>query len=237
VDSDRRTAAIVGVLFIVATAASILGSVALGSALEGDDYLTNLSGGQVTPAAVLFAAAATSAFGTAILLLPILRRHAEGLAIGYVGLRAFENILYLAGVVALLMMLTVSESDAAAAAASTDLRLIGTLLLALHSWAVLLGTLIFAGLGSLTVNSLLYRSRLVPQWLSAWGLIGGSGIVLSGLLGVFGVSTGLGSPWMLLAMPLAFQEMVFAVWLIIRGLQVHQDLPMQTPLAHAQRLG
>jgi hypothetical protein len=225
------------VLFIVATAASILGSVALGSALEGDDYLAILPGGQVILASVLFVIAATSAFGTAILLFPILRRHAEGLAAGYVGLRAFENVFYVAGVVGLLMMLTVSQSDAADAAASTDLRLVGTALLALHSWAVLIGTLIFAGLGSLTLNSVLYRSRLVPRWLSAWGMIGAAGIFLYGLLGVFGVDTGLGSPYMLMAMPLAVQEMVFAIWLIVRGLHVHEPIPTQTPVPHALPLG
>jgi Domain of unknown function (DUF4386) len=237
VDSDRRTAVVVGVLFISATVASILGSVALGSALEGDDYLANLIGGRVILASVLFVIAATSAFGTAILLFPILTRHTEGLAAAYFGLRAFENVFYVAGVVALLMMLTVSQSDAAGAAASTDLHLVGTALLALHSWAVLLGTLIFAGLGSLTLNYVLYRSRLVPRWLSVWGLIGAAGIFMYGLLGIFGVDTGLGSPYMLLAMPLAVQEMVFAVWLIVRGLQVHEPRPMQAALPRPQPLG
>ena len=236
-DSERRTAIVVGVLFIVATAASIIGSVVLGSALDGDDYLTNLSGGQIIPAAVLFLIAATSAFGTAVLLFPILRRHAEGLAAGYVGLRTFENILYAAGVVGLLMMLSVSESDAASAAASTDLRLMGSALLGLHSWAVTLGTLIFAGLGGLTLNSVLYRSRLVPRWLSIWGLIGAAGIVVYGLLGIFGVGTGLGSPYMLLAMPIAVQEMVFAGYLIARGLRVHDAHPARMPEAQVQPAG
>jgi hypothetical protein len=217
------------VLFIVATAASILGSIALGSALDGDEFLAHFPGGQVILASVLFLVAATSAFGTAALLFPILRRHAEGLAAGYVGLRTFENILYAAGVVGLLMMVTLSESDAAGAAASADLRLLGAALLALHSWAVLLGTLIFAGLGSLTLNYVLYRSRLVPRWLSVWGLIGAAGIFVYGLLGIFGVSTGLGSPYMLLALPLAVQEMVFAGWLIAKGFQVHEMRPRRSP--------
>jgi hypothetical protein len=237
VDTNRRTAVVVGVLFIIATAVSIIGSVVLGSALEGDDYLANFPGGQVTLAAVLFLIAATSAFGTAVLLFPILRRHAEGLAAGYVGMRAFENILYVAGTVGLLMMLTVSESDAAGAAASTDLRVVGAALQALHTWAVLLGTLIFAGLGVLTLNSVLYRSRLVPRWLSVWGLVGGAGVFLYGVLGILGVDTGLGSPYMLLAMPLAFQEMVFAVYLIARGLHVHEARTRRAPEPRVQLAG
>jgi hypothetical protein len=235
--SQRRTAVIVGVLFIIATVGSILGSIVLGSALDGDDYLLSFPGSQVILASILFLVAATSAFGTAVLLFPILRRESEGLAAGYVGLRAFENIFYAMGVVSLLMMLTVSDSGAAATAPSTDLRLVGATLLALHSWAVLVGTLIFAGLGSLTVNYVLYRSGLVPRWLSAWGLLGAAGIVIYGLLGIFGVKSGLGSPYMLLAMPLALQEMVFALWLIVRGLQLVERPRTQVPLAHAQPLG
>jgi hypothetical protein len=236
-DSDRRTAVVVGVGFILATALSILGSVALGSALDGDDYLANFPGGQVILAVVLFLIAATSAFGTAVLLFPVLRRHAEGLAAGYVGLRAFENILYATGVMGLLMMLSVSESDAAGTAASTDVRLMGAALLALHKWATLLGTLIFFGLGSLALNYVLYQSRLVPRWLSVWGLIGAAGAFGYGLLGIFGVGTGLGSPYMLLAMPIAAQEMVFAAYLIARGLQVHEAQHRQTPKPQVQPAG
>lgn len=224
-DTHRRTAVVVGVLFIVATVASIIGSVTLGSALDEPDYLTTLGGegARITLAVMLFLIAATSAFGTSVLLFPILRKHAEGLAAGYVGLRAFENIFYVAGVVGLLMMLTVSESDAVSTAGAAELGLLGAALLALHSWTVLMGTLVFAGLGCLTLNSVLYRSRLVPRWLSAWGLIGGAGVLIYGVLGVFGVDSGLGSPYMLLAMPLAFQEMVFAGWLIVRGLEPHEE--------------
>jgi hypothetical protein len=212
------------VLFIAATVASILGSITLGSALDEPDYLTTLGGdgGRITLAVMLFLIAATSAFATSVLLFPILRKHAEGLAAGYVGLRAFENIFYVASVVGLLMMLTVSQSDAVSTAGAVDLGLMGATLLALHSWTVVLGTLVFAGLGCLTLNSVLYRSRLVPRWLSAWGLIGGAGVLLYGLLGVFGVDSGMGSPYMVLAMPLAFQEMVFAGWLMVRGLQPHE---------------
>lgn len=94
-DPDRRTAKVVGVLFIVATVASILASVALGSTLDGSDYLRTVAAhdGQVITAALLFLIAATSAFATAFLLFPILRRHAEGLAAGYVDAGFGERVL------------------------------------------------------------------------------------------------------------------------------------------------
>jgi hypothetical protein len=213
-DSDRKTGIVVGALFIVATVGSILGSMVLGSALDGPDYLAKMAAqeGQVILAVMLLLIAASSAFATAFLLFPVLRRHAEGLAAGYVGLRGFENVFYVAGVIGILIMLTVSQSEAGA----TD-TLLGLTLLALHDWSVLIGTLIFFGLGSAVLNYVLYRSRLVPRWMSLWGIVGAVLVFVYGLLGIFGVDTGLGSPYMLLAMPIALQEMVFAVWLIVRG--------------------
>ena len=94
---------------------------------------------------------------------------------------------------------------------------ITTLLLALQNWAGLLGTLIFFGIGSMTLNYVLYQSKLIPQWLSLWGFIGAALALLYGLVGIFGLGMGLTSPYALLAIPIAVQEMVFAVWLIVKG--------------------
>jgi hypothetical protein len=217
-NTDSTTARLVGTLFIVATVASLAGSAALGGALDGPDYLADLAAqqGRIILAALLFLVAATSAFATAFLLFPILRRYAEGLAAGYVGLRAFENVLYIAGaVVGLLAMLTVSQHDAIGSA--SGLPLLGATLLAIHDWSILIGTLLFAGIGGTTLNYVLFRSRLVPRWLATWGLIGALLLVCYGIAGTLGWDTDLGSPLMILAMPIAVQEMVFAGWLIIRG--------------------
>ncbi|MEX2133596.1 MAG: DUF4386 domain-containing protein, partial [Acidimicrobiia bacterium] len=183
-DSDRRTGIVVGALFIVATVGSILASVALGSALDGPDYLINIATqeSRVILAVLLFLIAASSAFATAFLLFPILRRHAEGLAAGYVGIRAFENVFYVAGVVGLLIMLTVSQGEVGMAGSPDPL--VGTALLALHHWSVLIGTLIFFALGCLTLNYVLYRSRIVPRWLSLWGIVGAVLVFSYGLLGI-----------------------------------------------------
>lgn len=231
--THRKTEIAVGGFFITATVASIAGSAALGSALDGTDYLVGLADheARVIGAVLLFLTAATSAFATAFLLFPILRRHAEGLAAGYVGLRAFENLLYVVGTVALLMMLTVSQSGTLDTTPG-GLAIVGTALLALHDWSVSIGTLMFFGVGGTILSYVLYRSVLVPRWLSGWGLVAALMAFAYGLVGLFGADTGLGSPWMLLAMPIAFQEMVFAGWLIIRGL----DRGSVTPAPSEQHL-
>ena len=220
-DPDKRTSRIVGILFIVATVASIIGSAVLGSVLDEPNYLSTVGAheGRVVFAALLFLIAALSAFATAFLLFPILRRYSEGLAAGYVGLRAFENVFYIASVVAILVMLTVSQSDTTSTAGASSLSSLGAVLLAMRDWSTVLGTLIFAGVGSVFLNDVLYRSRLVPRWLSAWGLIGAALLIVYGLLGLFGINTEMGSPFMLLAMPIAVQEMVFAGWLLTKGLE------------------
>jgi hypothetical protein len=218
-EADKRTAVVVGVLFIWATVASILGSAALGSILEGSDYLGEVATQEtrLILAVLLFLTAAGAAVTTAFLLFPILRRHAEGAATGYVVLRTFENVLYVAGVVALLIMLSVSQSEAITAAAAPERSLLGVALLGLHDWSTTIGTMLFFGLGCWALNVVLYRSRLVPRWLSVWGLAGAVLVFAYGILGLFGLGVGLDSPLMLLAMPIAFQEMVFAGWLIVRG--------------------
>jgi hypothetical protein len=67
-------------------------------------------------------------------------------------------------------------------------------------------------LGALMFSVLLYQSRLVPRWLSAWGLVGAALSIVPSLGGMFGLSS-LG----VLSLPLFLQEMVMAVWLIAKG--------------------
>jgi hypothetical protein len=216
-DTYRKTAIIVGVLFISATVFSILSSFFLGS-LDSSNYLTNIFAikNQLIIAMILELIAAVSAFGTAVIIFPILKKHFESLALGYVGLRLIENTLYVIGAIMLLIMLTVSQGNVTGSLNASTYQPLGTLLLALYHWPILIGTLIFAGLGSLTLNYVLYQTKLVPRWLSAWGLIGAGLVLLYGLTGILILTTGF-SIFSVLALPIAVQEMVFAVWLIVKG--------------------
>jgi hypothetical protein len=73
------------------------------------------------------------------------------------------------------------------------------------------------GLGALMYYLVFYRSRLVPRWLSAWGLVAIASLMVSGLLVMLRLTEPMSTTQVVLALPIAVQEMVMAVWLIAKG--------------------
>jgi hypothetical protein len=212
-DFYRKTAIIVGALFIIATVTAIMSIAFIGSTLDPPEYLTNVSANenQVIIAVILWLILAVSVMGIGFMMFPILKRYDEGLALGYVILRLVEAIFIIVASISLLSLLTLSqEYDPLTSPASYYLPS-GTLLLAIQDWSFTVGTLIFLGLGGLPLYYLLFQSNLVPRWLSAWGFIGAAMVLLYGLMALFDLDPSF------LAAPIAVQEMVFAVWLIVKG--------------------
>ena len=217
-DLYRKTAIIVGVLFIVATVTAILSIVFLGSTLETPLNFDTVSSNanQVIIAVIFWLILAVSVTGIGVMMYPILKKHNEGLALGYVGLRLIESICIIIASISLLSVLTLSQECLAGTFDATYYQSIGSLLLTLQNWSFEIGTLIFLGLGGLFLNYSLYELKLVPRLLSVWGLIGAACVLLFGLLGLFGLTAD-SITLNLLAAPIAVQEMVFAVWLIVKG--------------------
>jgi hypothetical protein len=222
-DSSRKAAIIVGVLFIIATVAPIISAVPLsvvplgflGS--EGDpDYLTAISENenQVIVGALLWLAMTASVVAIPIVMFPILRKHSEGLALGYVGARMFEGFFDAVNVITLLALVSLSrEFLTAGAPGASYFQASGALLLAVIDWGSLL--LDLAWLLSVPVFSyVLYQSKLIPRWLSGWGLIGGALWLATWPVRLLGLGP---SMIEIFALPIAAQEMILAVWLIGKG--------------------
>jgi hypothetical protein len=227
----RTTAITVGVLFILATVLSVIGSTLIGniigSPLSGTatgapNYLANAAANanQMIVGALLEVGAALSVALISAALFPLLRRRNEGIALGYFGLRIMEALTLLLGAICALLLVTLSQGalNAGAAATPTD-QTVGSVLLAGRVWAASLNPLIF-GLGALLLYPLLYQSNLIPRWLSAWGLIGAVLVFILGVVGMFGTSV------ISLAIPIAVQEMVMALWLIVRGFNATAPSPV-----------
>ena len=214
--SDLRAARLTGVLFIIATAANLLGA-AVRPGLTGTDYLGRLSAEpeRVAAGSLLLLIAAFACAGIAVAMYPVLKRTATGLALGAVVFRTLEAVMYAVAIVSLLSLSTLGQASASAEAADrTALSVIGGLLLSLREHAATVGVFAFC-LGAFLYYTALFRSRLIPRWLSGWGIVAISLLATAGVLALFA-----GRPvtdYVPMALPIFFQEMVLAVWLIAKG--------------------
>jgi hypothetical protein len=145
-------------------------------------------------------------------LFPILKRQNEALALGVVLFRgALEAVIYIILVICWLLLLTVSQEYVQAGAPdASHFQTLGAVLLKAGDQMVSILNIVFS-LGALMIYYLFHQSKLLPRWISVWGLIGAVLYLASGLSAMFGVGLGF------LMAPLALQEMVMAVWLIVKG--------------------
>ena len=217
-DSYRKTAIIVGILFIIATVTAILTIAILGSTVETplDQTVISENEYQIGLAALFWIILAISVTGIGFFMYPILKKYNKGLALGYISFRLTESICIIISSITLLAILTISQETIAGNIEVANFQPMGSLLLAIQNWSFEIGTLIFLGLGGFFLYYPLYELKLVPRVLSIWGLIGAACVLLYGLLALFGLTADSGT-LNLLAAPIAIQEMVFAVWLIIKG--------------------
>ena len=216
-DSNRRAALTAGVLFIVATAASLLSTAIERPVVTGADYLTRIADNvsRVSAGGLLELVAAGASAGIAIALYPVLRNQSRGLALGSVVFRALEATGYAAGAVITLSLLKVAgQYTNAAAADHASIRAIGDALAGVRQDAILAAVFAFV-LGALMYYVVFYRTRLVPRWLSGWGILAEL-LMLAACLSALFTQHAVTS-YTLLALPIAVQEMVLALWLIVRG--------------------
>jgi len=215
----RKTAISVGALFISATALNVLGNNLYNPMLNDANYLARISANesQVLLGLVAVLVSALGCVGIAIGLYPVLRKHHEALALGSVGFRVIEGMLYIVAVVGVLSLVTLSREYAKSGASNTPLfRVPGTLLLAVDNWAGQLSVIAFA-VGALMYYYVFYQSKLVPRWLSIWGFLAAALSLADALLCIFSCIIPFSLVFILLQIPIGLQEYVLAIWLIAKG--------------------
>ena len=228
----RGTAIVVGVLLIVCSVASILSVAPLGSLLDSPVNLAKLAANDnavVLAALIEFVAAATGA-GIAIALYPVLRHYGHAVAWGAAASRVVGAALVLVGTLSLLALLTLAQESVGSTLpnnAATDASV--QVLLAVRDWVwnfmVSLPFLLGAGL----YYYLMYRSSIVPRWLSVWGLLAVALSLVATLYSGFTQDFGLTTFSTALNAPIGLQEMVLAVWLIAKGFHLEpQPSPAQS---------
>jgi hypothetical protein len=223
--SNRKTAIIVGLLFIIGDIAGVLSVLVTRGLLDGPDALSKIaaSQNQLVLGALLVLVMGLTLAMVPVVMFPVFKKYNEVLALGCVVFRgALETVAYMATAGTWLLLLELSREHAdAATAGAPHFQTLSALLVAAQSSITAHFTSIAFCLGSLMFYYLFYQSRLIPRWLSIWGLAGAVLYLAAPLLDMFGHGFGL------LMAPLAVAELVLAVWLIVRGLD--SPAPKGTP--------
>ncbi len=209
----RMTARIVGVFFITATVMSILSGAYVGS-FDTPDYLVNVAANEtlVKQGMIIQIIWGLACIGIPVALHPILKKYNEAMSIGFLSLRLVEGIFVFMGVVIQLAIVTLGKQVSAGAVDASYYQTSGLSLIAVRDWCYWMGPSIAFVLSALIVNYMLYKTKLVPRWVSGLGLFGAAMYMPAEMLSLFGTDR-----FMFLAAPIAVQEMVLAVWLITKG--------------------
>jgi len=218
-DYFRKLAIIVGVLWIIYTSVDILSFLFTGS-ITSTNYLVSVSenAGLVGTGALLLFIGGACAAGIAISLYPVLKKFNAGLALGAVGFRISEGVLRFVAVCGYLLLITLSQQFVKAGAPdSSYFQTLGVLVYAGNRWVGNVASLLAFSIGALLYYIIFYRTKLVPRWISAWGLVAAILGMLSCVLVLVGLIAPFGTEQVVIAIPMLPQELVLAAWLIAKG--------------------
>jgi hypothetical protein len=203
----------VGILYILGTVFGMVSLVLTNSILSSDNVLgsANSHQNELALGALFVLAMGLALAMIPVVAYPVLSKSSILLARGYFLFRSvLETIVYLLTTIGWLVLIPLSSS--------TDVAKVWGDTLINAKGVAEVGTIVFL-IGVSMFYLVLFRAKLVPRWLSSWGLLAAIPYLVPVLLGLFStvdVSAGstLGT---VLEIPLAVQEMVLAVWLIAKG--------------------
>jgi hypothetical protein len=222
---DQKRARWFGVLYLITFATSIPALLLYQPVL--DDPVGYIAGAghddRVLFGAFLELLLIIANIGTAVVIVAIMRRRYEDLAIGYVTARIFECTFILVGILAVLGIITLRNQ-----AAGANEGAIAYTLAAIKDWTFLLGPGWVVGWGNgLILGYLMYRTQLVPRPWPWLGLIGGPLLSIISTAILFGgnhPSDGLRSLQGIATIPEAAWELFLGVYCTIWGFR--RDAPI-----------
>lgn len=221
----RMNAVMAGVLYFMGTVfgvvsgvigGQVLSSLNLGKPLVGVDMLGLVvaNSSRITGGVLFILMMGISLVAMTVFLYPILRKDSQELAMGMVLFRgALEGTWYFVMAIVFFALVALGNEYIAAGADSAVLQSMGNVLYQVQVRLASVGPIFFL-IGATCLYLSFYRTRLIPRWLSVWGLIAVVFYMASALLKYFQMDAGYG---FYLEMVMAPQEMIMAVWLIVKG--------------------
>ena len=210
----RTTAVIVGACFLFSNIVFLLGAlVFVEPVLSSPDFLTLASPNRtkLIIGALLEILNGVAYLGIAVFMFPVFKERFESLALGYIGFRVIEFVMQTLSDLSPMALVSLSEEYLKAGSPTgSSFQALGSLLLAERYWAFQMVSITLV-LGAFLFYTMLYQSRLIPRFISIWGLIGAAGVLINGVMDMLGFPPGNLGILMLL------NEVFLGIWLIVKG--------------------
>ncbi len=216
-DIYRQISILVGVLIIIGTISGIL---SIAPAVDDSKYLikAGANSNRVLFASFFQFVMSITYLGIAISLYSILKQYNERLALGFLSFRIVAVVFILVGVMILLLILKLSQEYLKSGSLdSAYYDTIGKLLLTGRDFVNHIAMIITLSIGGIMLYIILIQTELIPMWLSIWGLAGSTLSIIASLFVMFRIVDILTPTYIVLNLPMAIQELTFAIWLIIKG--------------------
>ena len=179
----RTTARVVGVIYLAGFVVGLVGNGLAQSILGAPSYLSTVSASSTTLAigALLWLMAVAGDAAHGVLMFPVLKRHSERIAFGYLAARIVDAVFIAVMVLFILIQIPLGREYLTAGAASVSyLQALGAVSAQASQYAYQIG-MAALGLAGLMLNYVFYRAKLVPRVLAVWGLVGYA-IIFVGML-------------------------------------------------------
>ncbi len=220
ISNSRKSARITGILFILGTVPVMAAMALWGQSVSSPDYLSLMAAhsNEVLLLALSVIVMGLACAGIGISMYPILKPHDETLALGVMAFRVMEGTLSVASAVSLAVLLALSQEFVKAGSpADSFFQPAAAVIKSVREWMSNGFGLFPWCAGAAIYYTVFYRTRLLPRWLSVWGLLGLLLMLVGAFSGMFGLIGAFSQPQMLLMFPIMLQEMALAVWLIVKG--------------------
>ena len=220
--SDRITARVIGVLYLAGMVVGIPANIVIQSVLTAPDGLATIAASSMLlgVGAVCWLATVAGDAAHGVVMFPILRRHNERNAVGYLAARIMDATFI--AVMALLIVIQIPIGAAYLNAGTADmsyLQALSTVLAEgnLYAYEFAMTTL---GVAGVILCTAFVRTNLIPRPLAVWGLVGYAVILCGSVLEILGFNLS-----SIQAIPGGLWEVFIGVWLIVKGFNTTADTP------------
>jgi hypothetical protein len=208
----RKESILIGLLFLIAMAGSLVGAGMIEPVITALDPITTASANQGTLLAgiLLELTCAVCVMGIAMFMAPILKLTSPALSAGYLGFRTVEAVFCTLMTIAPTSLMSLAQMPVSASSSAAVQAVI-----LIRTFSAGLPLALFFCLGAYCLYTGLLRGHLLPRFIPVWGLIAVTLVVVLNIIIQF-------HPLemtinMILALPMILNEIFMGFWMIVKG--------------------